>query len=283
MQLELCAIALVLAVLTYRYVEQPFRRMRFRSGRTVAAGAAASALLALSACAVGLREPPPDPAGARIKLAAQAMNDHLNRGCYFKKGDSVTKCHVAGAKVTFWGDSMALAWSAGLPGSAVFSFPSCPPVVGREGVPGCREFNDSVPRHLQGDTLYLVGRWSAYGETDITRTLQAARNFRRVVVIGPIPMMQGVAWDCIRGVKICGMPRAEYERAGGPILARLRDQAKPYPNVEVWDMTDEFCTGVCGISRDGVYLYSDAAHPTVTQVKRVFLNRSRPASVAADG
>ena len=49
-RLALCAVALLLAIATWRYVEQPFRRMRWPEARTVGVGAALSLVLALGAC-----------------------------------------------------------------------------------------------------------------------------------------------------------------------------------------------------------------------------------------
>ena len=281
-ELALCAFALVLAALTWRFVEQPARRMRFPSGRTVAAGAAASALLALSACAFSLHEPAPPPPNSKEALAEFARNDHLSRKCEIHEGEKVSKClQPLGAQATFWGDSMALSWSAGAPGSAVYSFPGCVPVMGRRGGRrGCGAFNDQVVHNLKGDTLYIAARWAVYGPTvDITPTLEAVRGMKRVVVIGPSPFMQADADKCIRGEAKCGLTRAAFERESGPIIARLREQAKPFPNVEVWDVSRDFCATDCPVVLDGVALYHDINHPSVSQARRVF---GRRIALAAD-
>ena len=58
-RLLLCAAAFPLAIASYRYIEQPFRRMRFDKACTVAFGATASIMLSLTACAIGLQPDPP--------------------------------------------------------------------------------------------------------------------------------------------------------------------------------------------------------------------------------
>lgn len=111
-RVALCLVAALLAMLTYRYVEQPFRKMRFPSGRTVATGAALSGLLALSACAIGLRE---TPESARAELATKAAADHMPIECMYEDGDAVPKCPTPpNARVVVWGDSMAWSWGAAI-------------------------------------------------------------------------------------------------------------------------------------------------------------------------
>lgn len=214
----------------------------------------------------------------RMEMARKANLDRIPPVCEYHDGDKVPKCpDAAGAKVAIWGDSMALAWSAGLPGSVVYSFPGCVPILGRPGAKGCQEWNDDVLKHLHGETLFIAARWVAYREpeVDLTPTLEAARSFKRVVVIGPTPFMQSTAARCIRGdVENCGRPRAQFDLDNKPILARLRAQAKPFPNVEVWDMAGDFCSATeCPVILDGVVLYHDQNHPSMTQAKRVLAQR----------
>lgn len=54
-RLMLCGAAVLLAIASYRYIEQPFRRLRTPKGRTIAAGAAVSLSLAMAACTYGLQ------------------------------------------------------------------------------------------------------------------------------------------------------------------------------------------------------------------------------------
>jgi hypothetical protein len=173
---------------------------------------------------------------------------------------------------------MALSWSAGLPRGVVYSFPGCAPIPGRKGRRGCREFNDDVAQHLTGDTLYIAARWAVYHEVDITPTLQAARGFKRVVVIGPTPIMQAPAARCIRGEVHCGVSRAAFEAENERIIAQLRERARAFPNVEVWDVSNDFCASDCPVVLDGVALYHDEDHPSVTQAKRVFARRQQIAA-----
>ena len=106
-RLLLCAAAFPLAIASYRYIEQPFRRMRYDKARTVAFGATASIALSLSACALAYRPGPPDP----FPLATQAQNDRPPIACRYMWNESkVPKCpDPPGAQIAIWGDSMAYA------------------------------------------------------------------------------------------------------------------------------------------------------------------------------
>jgi hypothetical protein len=274
-RIGLCLVAVLLAMLSYRCIEQPFRRMRFPSGRTVAASASLSALLALSACAIGMREPPMDP---RSVFAQKAARDHMPDRCLYQNGDPVPKCpEPANAKVFVWGDSMGWSWSAAFPGAAVYSFPGCLPAVGRTtGKPGCAAWNAAVVKRLHGDVLVLAARWEGYDEIQSLRnTLDAAKDFRRVVIIGPVPTPTNTPGPCIRGEgNRCSVPRERFDKLIAPWVAQLRGFASDYPNVEVIDVTDNFCTRVeCPMIRDGLVMYHDAYHPSATQARRVMRQR----------
>lgn len=271
-RMALCGVAVLLAIASYRYVEQPFRRMRLPSGRTVAIGASASALLALSACAIGLREPPTPPPADTTKeaMAIRAERDTLPRDCVYWPKDTIPKCpEPANPKVAFWGDSMALAWGGGMPEAVIYSAAACPPVLG-QGDEGCQRFNEAVTHRLDGvNTVYLVARWQDHPHFDLSKTLAFAKG-KRVVIIGPTPEMLAGAPRCIRGKAHCTIPRARFEKSTKAALARLREQAATLPNVEVVDMTDEFCERlVCPPVKAGMPLYFDTHHVTKTKARAV--------------
>jgi len=282
-RLLLCAAAFPLAFVSYRYIEQPFRSMRYDKWRIVACGAMTSITLSLSACALGLQPSPPkavDP----FPLATQAEKDLPGRGCrYIWKESKVPKCpDPAGAKVAIWGDSMAFAWRPAMPVPVVdLSHDSCPPLL--DWMPDrthpsdfiCRDFEAAAVRHIGGQpTLVIVAMWRLTGSQPqaLRRTLEAvSAKVRHVVLIGPTPALSDTVPRCIRkhAEAECSMPRATFDREAAPILTKLRDAADGLKNVTVVDVTDYFCTAsICPPIKDGIPLYWDSHHITVTAARQ---------------
>jgi peptidoglycan/LPS O-acetylase OafA/YrhL len=282
-RLLLCAAAFPLAIASYRYIEQPFRRMRYDKARTVAFGATASITLSLTACAIGLQPDLPravDP----FPLATQAQNDLPLRRCsYTWKESKVPKCpDPAGARVAIWGDSMAYAWRPAMPAPVVdLSHDACPPLL--DWIPDqahpadfiCRDFEAAAVRHIGGQpTLVIVARWKLTGSQPqaLRRTLEAvSAKVHHVVLIGPTPELHDTVPRCIRkhAEAECTLPRDTFERHAAPILARLRDAADGLKNVTVVDVTDYYCTATeCPPIKGGIPLYWDSHHPTATAARQ---------------
>ena len=255
MRLALCALALVLAVATWRFVEQPFRRMRFTAWRTVAGGAVFSGVLAVLAVNV-VR--PYDP-------AAYAAFDAPDPTCRYRSTDTVfPKCpDPKGARVAVWGDSMAYAWMP-MAGKAInYTRDSCRP-FDTQGT--CGTFNAQVLQRIQSvDTVILAGWWIKY-MPDLEPVLDKLTHIRRIVIVGPTPIMPTPVPACMRGAPNCQMPRAEFDARVRPALAKLHALQARYPNVEVLDVTNKFCTATeCPAILDGVPLYWDTHHVSFTK------------------
>lgn len=279
-RLALCAAAFVLAFASYRYVEQPFRRARFRSGRTVAVGATLSAVVALSACAVGLRASDeqermlPDPRIAAIE------RDVPSKACHSSGvDDAPIKCQPRTHTIV-WGDSIAWSWLPGIRGGSDLTRDGCPPVLGYgatsslRGDQLCHAHNAAVAKLAAGaDTLILAARWVSDGDFDLRPTLRALDQVPRVIVIGPTPEIRDKAAKCVTqgAMDACAQPRAEFDAQAGPILAKLRAQAAPFGNVAVYDMADRFCTAAaCPPAKDGTVLYWDQHHISASAARKLF-------------
>ena len=280
MRLALCAIAVLLSIATYRYVEQPIRLGRWRNGPTVAVGAFASLSLAVLAVGLGLQVRQQEGFVPDNPLARRAERDMPAGACRYLVTDvAFPKCpDPDGARTAIWGDSMAYAWrpyAESLGPTIDYSRDACDPLVGYlpdKVFPGdvkCRDFNAKVAaRATSLDTVVLAAAWPDDASLDrLGATLDALRPVRRVVILGPTPRMRDVVPRCIRQDALgqCAVSRAEFDAWRRPLLARLRAISAGHSNVEIIDPADYFCTPTtCPPIRDGVPLYWDSHHVSTT-------------------
>ena len=313
-RLLLCVVAVLLACLSYRYVETPFRRQRpqWRQSRVVMAGAGSS--LALIAVLLGLAHALPQPSTHDRVWAI--MNDrpaNMAR-CHFGLDDAGSTLQPAecnsdpstAPQVVLWGDSHALAWQpfawavakAGKESAASFTLDSCAPIGNfdtfRADFPGhrdrCRRHNalvvDYVRQH-RPDTLILAGRWLMYfqprqmpgmsiqsPESTADGLAEAmasvAPYVRRVVIMGPLPVLRGRAGKCVENgtLERCAMPRSEYRAQAAPAWRTFAEIARKYPNVELVDPGDFFCDDkACPVEKDGYALFWDSNHVSSTAAR----------------
>lgn len=284
MRLALCAIAVMLSCASYRYVEQPFRKLRVRSGRTVLAGATISVVLASVVLLVGMRAP--DLREDPFPLATQAERDLPPLGCSYNVNDTAfPKCPIT-ARNAVWGDSLAYAWrpyAESLGPLADFSRQACEPYLGwlpadpKPAELKCRDYNTHVVQALRGmDTVVIVARWKPDRIGAFRASLAAvAPHVRRVIVLGPTPELPERVPACLRGghPEACAISRAAFEAKAAPLRAELRAAAAAFGNVEVIDPIDQFCTAAtCPPVLHGVPLYVDTYHVSSTSV-RAFMAR----------
>jgi len=269
--LALCAVALVLAVASWRYVEQPFRRMRAPAARTLAAGIAVSLLLALGAYALS-RHALDTGFVDRVPEATRAERDRPRPGvegqqCHSGRDAAASLKCPPRSRTVVWGDSMAYSWLPAFPGATVATRDACAPLLGeppagaRDWQRRCREFNAAVAG-IDADAFVLAARWQTYPGFDLRPTFARLRG-KRVFVLGPTPELPLAVPDCMRAhdPRACTLTRAEYERVAAPLLARLRAQAAGFDNVQVVDLADSFCNATqCPPAKGGVPLYWDSHH-----------------------
>ncbi len=277
-RLILCGCAFVLAFFSYRYVEQPFRRVNLRGKRTVVIGASLSIVVALSACAMSLRTQGDQIARADNPAAIAAGRDMPDRSCHLSLVDTaVIKCQPR-TRTLLWGDSMAWAWLPGFPGTSDVTMDSCPPMADYmppRQLPGyllCGSHNRKVMElATNADMVIITASWQANPVLDMQPTFNALAGVPSVLVIGPTPRMRDDVPRCIRqhAEAQCAITRAEFDAIASPILERLSAQSANYPNVTLLDVTDCFCTATtCPPIKEGIAMYWDSHHISATAAKK---------------
>ncbi len=190
--LAICAV--VLAWLSYRFVEKPFRRPDpgTSNRKLVASGLITSLSLAYCIATLGSGLDQMHPPSAAMTLAERTSEDmpaNVNH-CHYSSLESLSvfpksNCNSVPGKpvrVVIWGDSHALAWQAFAwklaqhDGVAAIDYTrdSCPPVLGymipaRTSRPGelCKGFNERVIARIKDvDTLVLAASWLNYFGSD---------------------------------------------------------------------------------------------------------------------
>jgi len=111
----LCLLALLLAIASYRYIEQPFRHGRFKTRPILIVGALATTMTAVGsvAWASHLRfERDAEPKENPIAAFAEADFPRHWDACHYQAWDTnFPKCVFPEATTAIWGDSMAMSWS----------------------------------------------------------------------------------------------------------------------------------------------------------------------------
>ncbi len=187
MSLFLLALTAALAVLTWRYVETPFRNIRRFSRRAmfVNAGVAASSLLAFAAVVAatgglpGRYSPEMAALASELDYRVPRMSECFGEVLSFvlpEKSCVYNDRHKR--KVVIWGDSHSAALATDLAEQLneaqvalqQFSFSGCPPILGVHFVEIdrqlCPEYNrlvlDYIRQHAELKDVILVARWPVY-------------------------------------------------------------------------------------------------------------------------
>jgi peptidoglycan/LPS O-acetylase OafA/YrhL len=212
----LVAASVVLAYVTYRFVERPIRsrrpRLLWKPLPALAAGMAAVAcggLVVNSAQGFVSRLSIPDQNLLGFKYDYRSV---WREGTCFLRPEQIAtaftpSCVEQGEKplVVLYGDSHAAQLYPGLSANrstrryrlAEFTASACPPIVGYTNPvrPFCPSINDNVLRRLAALHPYeviLAGAWWAYPDArldDLAKTVAAIRaaGVKQIVLVGPVP------------------------------------------------------------------------------------------------
>ena len=207
----LFAALVALSWLSFRFIERPFRQMRFRRPPAIFAGVAVSSVILLAAGAGAyLRDGMAERFAPSIRMHIDASADFLQdwSRCYVPASgalEGVEVCPIGPEKApTFvvWGDSHVRAFKEGLAKLAdekdraglIIWRAGCPPLFDirkeesaatRSQDEDCTRANDRIRKglvQLNGvDKLLLIGRWAYYAEgsgvgRDVANTIRLMSN-----------------------------------------------------------------------------------------------------------
>ena len=295
-------LALLLSVLSWRYVERPFiARSRLPTRRGLMAGAALAVAAGLCLGEVldltgrgelPLARLPPD-----VLDLANGHFDRLEGECPVPKqgADPVYPCRFGDAGATpslaLWGNSYARMWVPALDAAGkrddaagvALILSKCPPVLGLElpALPACATFNGEALAYLAAHpavkTVVLGADWFVYGND--LRNLDATLAALQAI---------GVAVQVL-----LAPPQADFSVPRTLAIAALRHQPPPPPLLErdaaaaqknstdliaglrqrfgfgVIDPATVLCDGVrCPLVEDRHPLFYDAGHVTIFAARR---------------
>jgi peptidoglycan/LPS O-acetylase OafA/YrhL len=203
----------LLAILSWRFVEQPFRNPRALGRNTLFVGSAVAlggvATLSAGMLALGGWPGRFSPEVARMASARYDFSPERAR-CHDSASRSVPACVLGAPGVAptavVWGDSHGVEFAYALSRGAAMQHrallqrtqSSCPPVLGYASAetPHCARINralfDAVLADKRLRTIYLVAFWASPAYADTRPGLDALigaliADGRQVVVIGPVP------------------------------------------------------------------------------------------------
>jgi len=284
----LVALSFVLAILSWRFIETPFRERRVAAARAPlfrVAGAAMATTLAIGVFAnVSLGWPQRHDGYAPPVIAGL---DRMNLATCFLKDDQPASAWAGtaacrhgnpnGPKVFVWGDSFAAHLIPGLTDelgerleTVQFTAAGCPPILGISiaNRPYCRAVNarafDKIAR-MKPDIVLISARWELY----VPRKISAAdvrASLDRIAALGS------------RVIVVSASPSFDFAHPYDVAYRTGRSEAHANPapaidvggNVAIFDATPHFCSGgLCRLTDDGEFLFFDGGHYSVAGSRRV--------------
>ena len=275
--------SVVLAALTWKFIEQPIRRRgsgaipRARLFAGAAAGLSAAAAFGVLATVF------PHSIARQGDYVAQHIRgreDYRAGNCFMEPEQSYSDwarqgpCLIdnhASRTVLVWGDSFAAQYVPGLalnPAAASWNFvqytaASCPPVLGARvpWAPNCPDFNGHLGEILERfriDTAVLAARWERYriGSEALEQTMRWLRaRGVSVVLVG-----QGPSFDFKDPAEY--LYRTAQDRARSKPGERINDELRAIPGYGAFfDPYRFLCPEAdCMLARGGQFLYYDDGH-----------------------
>jgi peptidoglycan/LPS O-acetylase OafA/YrhL len=260
--LAVLAVSLTLAVLSWHFVEKPFRQRPYRLGSAAMLSSSAAAMAVLVAAA-GLVYPlsqrywsmPDDAARTLAVLDATSLGSMRSRACLlrteaesFSQFDQAACLQMSDTQPNWLlvGDSHAADLWVGLTRAnrgvnlLQATATGCKPVIGGAGQRQCTDlmrflFADFIPSHRFG-TILLSARWNRDELESVRRTAKVLRAYAdRVVVLGPrVEYKQDLPWILTASIlkrdpAIVDRLRVNSQKRTDQLFAeRLREDGIPY-------------------------------------------------------
>lgn len=269
--------SLLLAYLSFRFIERPFRR-KHGSRVFLASGAAIATFCLLATPGILFRG-----YEGRVSPDVVALDQARTPSIPFVQCDGLSVnsgCRIGSPgdpTVVVWGDSHMIAWAPGLDAAlkalakpAVMSVvSSCPPIIGATSEnTNCAGRNAEVAKYVlrpSVDTIVLAAFWSHYeGQESLLRdTIKLLNsNGKRVLLLGPVP---------IHAMQV-PLALALEQQQGRTVLPPTTEAAQRQKHeqfylsirgAELADPVTWLCTPGCLTYANGQVLYRDAHHLSV--------------------
>ncbi|MFC5499629.1 acyltransferase family protein [Caenimonas terrae] len=281
--------ALAISILSWRYVEMPFRQnRRFFNSRMIFAGSAAAMTLMTAAAFAGIYSQGLSFRYPNFEQQTISGKERYNGGTCFLDGNQTFRswrgddCFLSrgrGKTVLLWGDSYAAHYAPGLVDEAAhlsvdylqYTASACPPVFDYYTAirPHCREFNDNLPQIISKygiKTVVMVGRWESLFKRGVSPS-QVADTVARLNRMGVAVYVIGqstVFNNDVQTLFAQGGNSATTAEASAP-LSFSRDingrLAAVLPAGTFIDPLAKLCHAQdCDFRRDGQYLVADIGH-----------------------
>jgi peptidoglycan/LPS O-acetylase OafA/YrhL len=301
-------VSFLLAWLSWRYVERPFRRPPKRWRRYALFSGAAATLAAMAAAGVLVFQLSA-PRSAATESALE--EDYSKYGVCFLvnappsawEAQQCQRTTGASRNALLWGDSFAAHYMAGILHDAdrfqsnIFQYTSagCPPMLGfaSYAVPHCHDFNQAVfdvIKRMNIQTVILSGRWDLYRDRldSLGETLERLKALGlEVYVLGLSPVFSfDPQYLAARNAGTAPNGEANWvSKIDMSLNARLQEIAA---GAKFIDPLNDWCKGdKCAYMRGGALMFSDYGHfskqGSIFAVEHYFplLNRNEAANKRA--
>lgn len=287
----LLVLSFILAMLTWCWIEQPFRRAHIIGARTIWSGAAAALAMVSFAGLVGIMGNglPQRFSPEALRLANSAQDYSAERQRCFALPDGMPaldrNCLLAGAgkaDIAVWSDSHGVELADTLAERGMnlqlFASSNCPPALGFAPVarPLCMSQNAAILSHIQASdigTIILAARFANDDYPDagaLFDGVEAAigaliENEKTVILIGAmpepgfaVPRRLALAANDGSALETLAIPKPAAERARA-IDNRLADIAARTGAI-VFAPSEQLCNPDCTLYEQGQSLYFDDNH-----------------------
>lgn len=305
MVVALFALSILLAWLSYRFVETPFRTGAPRQWAVPSLAIAGVALLAVGVSGIvqqGYKQ--------RFDDAVLAFDEARNptipyRGCHVDEqcivGDDAVQ-----PTIVLWGDSHMLAWAPGLDevlaaqGKSAYLYytPACPPFLGVEVTrkSNCRTRNEAVRAEILADdnidTVILAARWGlnfdnpkwfvradSTGQAKppargIANTVAALDDMgKRILVVGPVPVWKRdvpmmIARNLAYGWSVESQSLEEHRNSHAEFYGLMRALTAARPHMAFIDPAESICRSGCETHNGVKPYYRDEHHLSVEGARK---------------